>query len=88
MERYLEDGAIQTSASAYVRPNPTHLATCGMTDDPMRALCGRCCMYGCLIPLIQMGGAEIMRPMMNKWEETRTISKPNTENVTATGNRR
>lgn len=41
MERYLEDGAIQTSASAYVRPNPTHLATCGMTDDPMRALCGR-----------------------------------------------
>ena len=43
-------------------------------------------MYGCLIPLIQMGRAEIMRPMRNKWEETRTISKPNTENVTATGN--
>lgn len=41
MERYLEDGAIQTSASAYVRPNQTHLATCGMTDDPMCALCSR-----------------------------------------------
>ena len=26
-----------------------------------------CCMYGCLIPLIQMGGFEIMRPMMNKY---------------------
>lgn len=25
----------------YVRPIPTHLATCGMTDDPMCALCGR-----------------------------------------------
>ena len=37
-------------------------------------------------PYLPIGGAEIMWPM--KWEDTRTITKSNTENVAATGNRR
>ena len=39
-------------------------------------------------PYLPIGGAEIMWPMRKKWEETRTITKPNIENVAATGNRR